>query len=206
MLTRFQGDFERVCSILSTFSTSVSGGSRNEVPRLIASLVRQSLRRCKSAAVPCSHLFLALTYGPCSRLSCQDGKKQWNKSRCNCFSQKKNNKNLQGKQAHLASIDLGLIVLFSLKESRVMMQRQKDRNAIKQASKGGWVCHLTAFFSYMHLPHHSEHNGLGENLREWLHELPSKEPGLILIITLWCFSPVGHSIDFHCSDTTVKQA
>lgn len=137
MLTRFQGDFERVCSILSTFSTSVSGGSRNEVPRLIASLLRQSLRRCKSAAVPCSHLFLALTYGPCSRLSCQDGKKQWNKSRCNCFSQKKKKK--PARKASSLSEHKSRSDRFLFLEGKQSYDAKAERQECHKTGEQGWM-------------------------------------------------------------------
>lgn len=60
----FQGDFEGVCKTKSIFFPrgilSVCGDSRNEVTCLTASLTRQILYRCKSAAVPWSHLLLCL--------------------------------------------------------------------------------------------------------------------------------------------------
>lgn len=80
----------------------------------------------------------------------------------------------------------------------MVMQRQQERNAIKQANKGGKRFAISQlfvvfffFFPYILLPHSSYPKGLEENQREWLHEQPLKEPGLVLIlIMLGFFSPV----------------
>lgn len=62
---RFQGDFEVVCEILSSFGkllsgslVSASGDSRSEITCLVVNLMRQILCGCKSAPFPWSHLEL----------------------------------------------------------------------------------------------------------------------------------------------------
>lgn len=62
---RFQGDFEAVCKVLSSFGrllrgnlVSASGDSRREITCLMANLMRQILYGCKLAPFPWSHLQL----------------------------------------------------------------------------------------------------------------------------------------------------
>lgn len=94
------------------------------------------LYRCKSAAVPWYHLLLLLlmVHAPI----CPPRMARSSTTNSGVITSHRKKKQ-QGKAARLVRINLSLIIFFSLKESRVMMQRQKDRNTIEQLNKGGWV-------------------------------------------------------------------
>lgn len=88
-----------------------------------------------------------------------------------------------------------------------MMQRQQDRNAIKQANKGGKRFAISQpFFPTSSCHTAAIQRDLKKTRVEWLHEQPLKEPGLVLIIIMLGFFHQCYSTDFHCSDTAVKQA